>query len=69
MTYHPFIAEDGTEYGSFEVFYYYDSLGDHPSRIGPRGWYWHACFPGCFPDGDVAGPFATEAEAIAEAQS
>ena len=69
MTYHPFIAEDGTEYGSFEVFYCWDSLSDPYGRIGPRGWYWHACFPGCVPDGDVAGPFATEAEAIAEAQS
>ena len=32
------------------------------------GWYWWACFPGCLPDGDAVGPFATEAEAIADAQ-
>lgn len=33
------------------------------------GWYWWACFPGCLPDGEPIGPFATEAEAIADAQS
>lgn len=32
------------------------------------GWYWWACFPGCLPDGEPNGPFATEAEAIADAQ-
>jgi hypothetical protein len=32
------------------------------------GWYWWSCFPGCLPDGDPSGPFATEAEAIADAQ-
>jgi len=32
------------------------------------GWYWWSCFPGCLPDGDPNGPFATEAEAIADAQ-
>jgi hypothetical protein len=33
------------------------------------GWYWWSCFPGCLPDGDPCGPFATEAEALADAQS
>lgn len=33
------------------------------------GWYWWPCFPGCLPDGDPSGPFATEAEALADAQS
>lgn len=32
------------------------------------GWYWWPCFPGCLPDGDPVGPFATEAEALADAQ-
>ena len=32
------------------------------------GWYWHACFPGCLPDGPPMGPFATCAEALADAQ-
>jgi hypothetical protein len=31
------------------------------------GWYWQACFPGCLPDSDPSGPFATEAEALADA--
>lgn len=34
----------------------------------PAGWYWQTCFPGCLPDGDPIGPFATEAEALADAQ-
>ena len=33
------------------------------------GWYWWSCFPGCMPDSDPSGPFATEAEALAEAQA
>jgi len=32
------------------------------------GWYWWTCSPGCLPDSDAAGPFATEAEALADAQ-
>ena len=35
----------------------------------PPGWYWWSCFPGCLPDSDPVGPFATEAEALADAQS
>lgn len=35
----------------------------------PSGWYWWTCFPGCLPDGDAIGPFDTEAEALANAQS
>ncbi len=34
-----------------------------------KGWYWWACFPGCLPDGEPNGPFATEAEALADAQN
>src|SRR5690349_2405631 len=26
------------------------------------GWFYWFCFPGCMPDGDAIGPFATEAE-------
>ena len=33
-----------------------------------RKWYWWSCFPGCLPDSEPFGPFATEAEAIADAQ-
>ena len=32
------------------------------------GWYYRPCLPGCMPDGDPTGPFATEEEAIKEAQ-
>lgn len=45
-----------------EVFYNHSNLGD-------AGWFWWACFPGYLPDGDAIGPFKTEAEATANAQS
>jgi hypothetical protein len=32
------------------------------------GWFWWSCFPGCLPDGPAIGPFATKAEALADAQ-
>lgn len=32
------------------------------------GWYWWSCFPGCLPEGDPSGPFATEAQALADAR-
>ena len=43
---------------------------DHADEytITEAGWYWWSCFPGCLPDGEPNGPFATEAEAIADAQ-
>lgn len=40
---------------------------DNPEMLWP-GWYWHACFPGCLPDSEPNGPFATEQEALADAQ-
>lgn len=33
------------------------------------GWYYWQCFPGCLPDGDPIGPFASEAEALADARA
>ena len=33
------------------------------------GWYYWSCFPGCMPDSDPFGPFATEEEAVEDAQS
>lgn len=33
------------------------------------GWYWWSCFPGCLPDGDPVGPFASYEEALADAQA
>ena len=32
------------------------------------GWYWWTCFPGCLPDSEPFGPYATEAAAIEAAQ-
>ena len=47
-----------------------DDLDDDDGIIADNapGWYWWSCFPGCLPDGEPNGPFATEAEAIANAQ-
>lgn len=42
------------------------SLGtDEPNE---PGWYWWMCLPGCMPDGDPVGPFATHGEAVADAR-
>jgi hypothetical protein len=30
------------------------------------GWYYWYCFPGCLPEGDAIGPFASEREAARE---
>ena len=43
--------------GSFEVFF------------ATKGWYWWACWPGCLPDSEPSGPYATHAEAVAAANS
>lgn len=37
--------------------------------LNKTGWFYWFCFPGCIPDSDAIGPFSTEAEAIADAQS
>lgn len=62
------------EYGSFEVFEV-PQPGTPPGEeatwnegMREPGWYWWACFPGCTPEGDPEGPFATEQEAINAAQ-
>ena len=68
MSYHEFRNETGEAFGSFETFFYYDAMGvEHFGRIGDRGWYWQAGFPGCLPDGEPSGPFETEQEAIKDA--
>ena len=53
-----------------ETIYNLDNL-DHADEytITQPGWYWWSCFPGCLPDGDPMGPFETENEATANAQS
>ena len=55
-----------------EVFYVDDlDVEDDETVFYQRepGWYWWACFPGCLPDSDPIGPFASEREAIEDAQS
>lgn len=42
-----------------------DSEGDPYGE----GWYWWACFPGCLPDSDPIGPFATKKQAIDDARN
>ena len=45
---------------------------DYPSEDGEEqlepGYYWWACFPGCLPDSEPRGPFATYEEALADAR-
>lgn len=65
MSYHSF--RDGN--GSFEVFYNDGTMFDPEDNAAEAGWYWWACFPSCIPDGEPEGPFATEAEALADALS
>jgi len=38
------------------------------SDLDGPGWYYWFCFPGCLPDGDPIGPFATQAAALADAR-
>ncbi len=54
-----------------EVFYQSEASpewGDLDGYYGGPGWYYWACMPGCLPDSDPVGPFATQAEALADAQ-
>jgi hypothetical protein len=60
--YHQFHAEETQEpYGSFEIFW-----NDGNDAYKP-GWYWWACFPGCLPDGEPNGPFASSRQALNDA--
>lgn len=43
---------------------FYDCDAD-PADL--TGWYWQAGLPGCLPDGDPSGPFASETLALADA--
>lgn len=33
-----------------------------------EGWYYRSCFPGCLPDSEPIGPFASEEEALEDAR-
>jgi hypothetical protein len=52
----------------FEVPFDYEPETEEGEPLEP-GWYWWSCFPGCLPDGEPSGPFASEEEALADAQS
>ena len=69
--------ETGERYGSFQVFlddadfaklprHRYRDYDIEGNPVKP-GWYWWACFPGCLPDGDAIGPFATPKDAYYDA--
>ena len=32
-----------------------------------KGWFWWPCFPGCLPDGEPMGPFASSRQALEDA--
>ena len=41
---------------------------DEVETTEKTGWFWWTCLPGCLPDSDPYGPFASEAEALADAR-
>jgi hypothetical protein len=63
-------AEDPYALPDVEVFYMSQGEIDDLARdcedteLQEQGWYFWACFPGCLPDSDPAGPYATEQLAI-----
>lgn len=53
-------------WGTFETFYASEPFDSGFGECDP-GYYWHACLPGCLPDGEPIGPFASADEAQADA--
>jgi hypothetical protein len=45
-----------------------DPAEDDGHNAEHEGWYWQSCFPGCLPDSEPVGPFATQEEALADAR-
>lgn len=65
MGYHEFHTEETQEpYGNFEVFWL-DK--DRDGNVIDSGWYWWSCYPGCMPDSNSKGPFATSRDAFQDA--
>ncbi len=52
-----------------EVFYLFDGIEDDDGGSTGPGWFYWFCFPGCLPDSDPVGPFASEQEATNDAQA
>ncbi len=77
--YHRFHTEvTQEEYGSFEIFWDDSDTGpwsdearnfDGNGEPVKPGWYWWACSPGCLPDGEPSGPFASSRLALADADA
>lgn len=72
---HQYLDDDDQPYGSFEVFYFDgvrycddDCWGDDDGNAMKAGYYYWSCFPGCLPDSDPIGPFATSADAYHDAK-
>lgn len=70
--YHQFHNEAGEAYGSFLVFWHlqefaHDEHGEEVEEQMAPGWYWVAEFPGCMPDGEPSGPFASSRDAMYDA--
>lgn len=41
---------------------------DGEGEPNAEGWFWWPCFPGCMPDGEATGPYASAEEAIEDAR-
>lgn len=50
-----------------EIFFNDSFVDDDGERLGNGFYYWH-CFPGCLPDSEPIGPFASEDSALADAE-
>ncbi len=50
------------EHGDLEI----EGLED--GEQSGAGWYYWFCMPGCLPDSDPFGPYASESEAVTEAR-
>jgi hypothetical protein len=68
-------ASDPYALPDIEVFFVSDTEAkmsydtETKEQLTPMGWYWWYCMPGCLPDSDPIGPFETEEQALADAQS
>lgn len=63
--YHKWSDDAEASGATFEVFW--ADAGAYNGEA-EAGWYWHACFAGCLPDGEPVGPFATSQDAFNDAR-
>lgn len=64
--YHKFINDAGEAYGSFLI-YWEDGVSLDGEEDISAGWYWRSEFPGCMPEGEANGPFASSFAAKSDA--